>query len=603
MRKTRNAFSWKERFAYWFDNRMASGSLGLIRFLIAASIILAVVVAALIVVFGFQGEEGAASVFWDSIATVINAWMPSFEDGGPGYLILMSLVAVAGVLFTSVLIGIVTSTIEEKIINLKKGNSRVLEQDHTVILGLYPGEYTLLRQLVLAAAGDRACFVVANWSEREELETSIRENVEVPKNIRIVCRTANLTDPASLEKLSINTCRKVIVSPADGETTVKAVLAVAALGADVPIYAILDRDEYRFPTTIARQRKIFALNTSDILARIIAHSCTQTGLSATFREVFDFNGSEFYLLEMPEAAGLTFAELTCRLDRAVPAGICRDGHVIIDPPADTVIAKGEQILVFSEARNSACLLDEGGAVFAQAVLPSAACAADEAVILGSNETLPIIVRELPENVRRVYLAGSEIEEATVRAAEARSLCLETLDADIATEAGLETVCAKADHIVILNDHEKSEEDADLEAMFWLLRLRDLRERTGAKFNVTAELRSEADQTLVVDGDHTDFVITSSMAAMFLARLSENPELIDVFREILSNDGNELYLKNADALGMTGTHDVRTLRAMALRRGYILLGLVDADLRSTFNPPLTAECTLCVEDQLVVLGRE
>ena len=96
--KKKRAFTWKERFAYWFDNRVSGGSLGLIRFLIAASIVLAMGVAALIVLFGFQGEEGAAPVFWDSVATVINAWMPSFEDGSPGYLILMSVVAVAGLL-------------------------------------------------------------------------------------------------------------------------------------------------------------------------------------------------------------------------------------------------------------------------------------------------------------------------------------------------------------------------------------------------------------------------------------------------------------------------------------------------------------------------
>ena len=61
----------KERFNYWFDNRMAKGSLGLIRSLVAASVLLAVIIAALIVLFGFHGESETAAVFWDSIATII----------------------------------------------------------------------------------------------------------------------------------------------------------------------------------------------------------------------------------------------------------------------------------------------------------------------------------------------------------------------------------------------------------------------------------------------------------------------------------------------------------------------------------------------------
>ena len=138
----KSKFSLKSRFNYWFDNRMSKGSLGFIRILIIVSILFAVLIAGLIILFHFNEDGEVASIFWDTISTIINAWMPSFEDGSIGYIIMMSIVAIAGVLFTSVLIGIITSAIEEKIDNLKKGNSMVLEKDHIVVLGFYPGEYT-----------------------------------------------------------------------------------------------------------------------------------------------------------------------------------------------------------------------------------------------------------------------------------------------------------------------------------------------------------------------------------------------------------------------------------------------------------------------------
>ena len=216
-----NRFTFKERFRYWFDNRMTKGSLGLIRVLIIASVLLAVFVAFLIIAFGFSEEGNETGVIWDSIATVINAWMPSYEDGTPGYLILMSVVAIAGVLFTSVLIGIITSAIEEKIDELKKGNSHVIESGHIVVLGFYPGEYTLIRQLVLAAAGKPACVVVAEDMDREEIEQSINENIDIPKNFRIVCRTVDITNPASIEKCSVETSRTVIISPTDDNRTMR----------------------------------------------------------------------------------------------------------------------------------------------------------------------------------------------------------------------------------------------------------------------------------------------------------------------------------------------------------------------------------------------
>ena len=97
----RGNISLKDRFNYWFDNRVTKGSLGLIKALIAASVALAVLIAGLIILFRFNEEGEVGSVFWNSIATVINAWMPYFDEGSPGYLILMSVTAIAGVLYCS----------------------------------------------------------------------------------------------------------------------------------------------------------------------------------------------------------------------------------------------------------------------------------------------------------------------------------------------------------------------------------------------------------------------------------------------------------------------------------------------------------------------
>ena len=72
---------------------------------------------------------------------------------------------------------------------------------------------------------------------------------------------------------------------------------------------------------------------------------------------------------------------------------------------------------------------------------------------------------------------------------------------------------------------------------------------------------------------------------------------------LSNEGSELYLKDAGDLCMAGEHTVRDLRAMALHCGYVLLGWLDAEGRSIFNPPLEQVLTLAEADQLIVLGEE
>ena len=585
--------SLKDRFTYWFDNHMTKGSLSLIRALIAASVALAVLIAGLIILFRFNEDGENASVIWNSIATLINAWMPYFEEGSPGYLILMSVIAIAGVLFTSVLIGIVTSAIEEKIIELKRGNSRVLESGHTVILGFYSGEYTLIRQLILAAAGRPDCIVIADDLEREEMEQEISENIDVPKNFKIVCRTADITDPASLEKCSLESCRTVIISPTDDIRTTKAVLAVSTLLEEknitgVRVNAIISRSEYRFPPSLAAQHNISTFQTNEILAKMITHTCTQTGLSDTFRELFNFEGSEFYVIDLPEADIGTFEDLMLRLDRAVPAGILRDGIMTLDPPADLPLKEGDRVLVFAEEHDSARWTD---------------------VPEKSHPGKAFFRPRYPRKKRRPssWAAARPCPPFSASCPKTWSACcwrgpnLRRRPGDLRSEVFLTGIALSAAHIVILNDHEKNGEDADMETIFRLLNLRDIRARFGLHFNITVEMQKEHNQFLVSHGDRTDFLVTSSMSSLFLAQLARSPELFGVFREILSNEGCEIYLKKAGAVSLSWTRTVRELRRLALRQGYILLGCMDEEKRSRFNLPLEQTLTLCNEDMIIVLG--
>lgn len=612
MKKNRTSYSLKERFDYWFDDRIANGSLGFIRFLILASVALAVLIACLVVLMGFDGESDHTGVFWDSIATIINAWMPYSEDGSLGYLALMSINAIAGMLFTSVLIGIITSTIEERIVEFKRGNSTVLEKGHVVVLGFQSGEYTLLNQLILDAEDAPMCIVVGADLERETAEELIQDNLSIPRNVRIIYRTVDITDPVMLRKCAITTCRTVIVSPSDDARVIKTILAVSKLLqdehiTDVRINAILATKNYNFPKTLADTHNISVIKTNEILAKIIAHSCTQTGLSETFREVFNFEGAEFHLISCPELAKNTFAQAMTRLDRAVPAGVYRDDHTILNPPSDFLIQEDDRLIVFSETKNSAVLLDQSNISAYNHTLSKVVARKTDVLVVGSNDTLPIILRELPDNVVCAYLPelvkNTELLTQCQAIASQRNLQLCYYAETPNCEDAVRKLAQKSEHIVILSDHNKTPEDADMEAMFLLLNFRDVRLRYKMQFNITVEMCKEQNQKLVSGSDHTDFLVASSMASLFLAQLAEYPELIEVFRDILDNEGNELYLKNASDLHICGTYSILELRKIALSYGYILLGYMDAEKQSYFNLPLGQTIELTSDCNIIVLSED
>ena len=604
----------KKRISYWFDTRMANGSFGLIRLLAFVTLFMILLITCVIFFTGLGGEDGFLGALWESLSTIINAWMPSFEDGSIPYLILMSLAAIAGLFITSILIGIISSAIEEKITSLKNGNSEVIEENHIVVLGFRAGEYTLLRQLVLAAAGRPDCVVVAADEDQEEMRNYIRENVEAPKNFRIICRSADIFDPNALERCAVSSCRSVIISPTDDFSTTKALLAVSRIinNADnekVRVGAIISKEDYRFPPSIAEKHNVSTLQTDEFISKIIAHSCMQPGLSETFRELFDYEGSELYVTDLAGAAGLTFEELMLRTDNGVPIGLCKGKSIVINPPGNRVIREDEQILVFSEEEDSAGIVEMP--VIESITLENETDAAEKpakVTIIGGGDSLKTVLRDLPENVTELILANASdtAKEEAKQIAEERvhSYAVSFFDRDLKKYPNLKKLADRSEHIVVLSDHRKEDDEADMESFFTLMNLRDIRTRFGSSYNITAEIRREANQQLIDENDNIDFVVSSNMSSLLLAQLSQSPQLLGAFRELLSNKGNELFLKDAGDLQCTGTHTVAELRSMLLSGKYLLIGYRLKDERkSRFNPPLAESVALAAGDQLIVIGEE
>ena len=126
----------KEKMQYSFDNRMANSRFGLIRLLVTFSFMVVVVVT-IVMAIAQQDKTTFGENLWDNTATFINAWMPSASDASEEpeeetegdnanidwtYLFLNSIVAIAGLFGTSVLIGIISTAIEEKVTDLKREN-------------------------------------------------------------------------------------------------------------------------------------------------------------------------------------------------------------------------------------------------------------------------------------------------------------------------------------------------------------------------------------------------------------------------------------------------------------------------------------------------
>src|SRR5262245_10112318 len=122
--------SLSDRVRYAFDNTMSKGTIALIGWLAALSALVVVVMAMFVTVTGITPQDGEqlsfAEAIWQSLMRTLDAGTMG-GDSGWSFRLTMLLVTFGGIFVISTLIGVLTSGIEGKIEDLRKGRSRVIE--------------------------------------------------------------------------------------------------------------------------------------------------------------------------------------------------------------------------------------------------------------------------------------------------------------------------------------------------------------------------------------------------------------------------------------------------------------------------------------------
>jgi Trk K+ transport system NAD-binding subunit len=550
--------SLREKLRYAFDNYMGKGTIALIGmlFLITA----AVVVISGILSHVVNHDSSAGSYMWTSLMHTIDSGTLAGDDTSrAGYLFLMSVVTICGIFVTSILIGIISSGFEEKLNSLKKGFSRVIESDHTVIIGFNDGIYTIVSELIEANANQKAGrILIIGTQDKEEMDIAIHDHISDFKTTRVICRSGNPVHPAVLEMSSVETARSVIINADDDFTVIKTILSVIsyfkeknAFGNKAYITAMIHDRKNLDAARIAGEGKAEIIYFRDMIARVVANTCRQPGLSSVLTDMFDFGGAEFYYENFPELAGKRFGDVLNMFRYSVVVGICRDDVPMLNPPMDTVLTEKDRIIHFAEddgVSKPSRELPETDADHKRAEEPYTENREFSMLILGYNDSLTLILRELADYLAagsRIIIACDSLSDEEKSGLD----CPEDLDVSIETDDIYDKdvleklVSAGIDNVLLLSDSRVSDEEADSQNLLLLLQLRDIQRRRNIELNITSEMNSTENQRLMKVTKVNDFVIGSSITNLIMTQISENRHLAELFKTLLTAEGSELYMKN------------------------------------------------------------
>ena len=560
--------TFSEKFRYYFENTMSKGPAGVIKWLALVSLFMVLVLGLLILIFGIKGSlepeaeklgfiEGA----WQSLMATLDSGTMG-GDQGWAFRIVRFAATLGGIFVISILIGTISSGIDEKLEELKKGRSRVLENNHTLILGWSDKIFTIISEIIEANSNQKKPrIVILADRDKGEMEDDIRSKIEDFKNTTVIIRSGSPLELSDIAIVNPNAARSVIVlANEEANADIYVIKTVLALTngknrkkeAFNIVAEIKDPKNMEAADLVGNNEAAFVLS-SDLISRITAQTCRQSGLSLVYNELLQFEGDEIYFQQEPKLAGKTFKDVLFAYENSAVIGILNNEEkVLINPTMDTVFNNGDSVIAISEDDYTIKLsgkttFDIKHNLFNRAEVKNVGI--EKTLILGWNDRGVRVIEELDNYVASgsQITIVADIDGISMQIAELKKSVqkqkIDFIKGDINDKATLVNLKPETyDHLILLSYMDIDLQESDAKTLICLLHLRNLSEKVGKDFSIVSEMLDIRNRDLGVVAKADDFIISHNLISLMLSQLSENKDLKKVYDILFQAEGSEVYLK-------------------------------------------------------------
>ncbi|WP_147300888.1 CASTOR/POLLUX-related putative ion channel [Aestuariispira insulae] len=594
-----------------------------------------------------KSHEDIADAFWWSLTHALDpgTFVSNYGASWQVMLFAFSLTIIGMALFGA-FIGLVSAGIHERLRLLDQGIGPVVEEGHILLLGWNNLAPAVISRLV-DIAGDARLVVLAD-RDIEEMRHDLRMSVEIDRNLarRVIFRQGNVVADHELERVSYQKASRIIVlsnerssldATANDIDAIKLLLMFADnrrwLETKPHIVAeISDVSNFEI-ANLAGKYQVPVVTSADLISRIMVQCSRQPDLSAVYFELFSASSNRLLMEHIPECTGMAFGSILNAFGRATPIGVCdilelEDRVVYIpdlNPPADHIIEEHEKIILIA-SETEAEFTPNGTAFDGLAPVPGEAFDLDrmkQVLILGWNRNIYTSLQLYDD-----YMAGGEVVVvSSLDENEARTLLDENLPkplVNISVRVAQENYLKRAvleryladspDAVVILSDDSGDTENPDSRVIMAMVLLQWILETHGmdADPHVIAEILDRSSTHSLEFFQGFEMVVTPDIVSLMLAHIARRNDIRTVVTELLSPNGQEIYLKPFDRYVAEGeAFRFGDLVTRAKQNDEIVWGVVrmtgpdgekldNCDVQ--INPDRTEPIALSQHDRLIVLSR-
>lgn len=627
----------RDRFRYEIDEILSRGTAYLILFLVFITSVVIIIAGIAVIIIEKKWAHGSLIyAIWKSFTLSLDPGNLAGVEGSAGLIFITAIVTLCGIFFTSTLIGIINSGLSNRLDDLHRGSAKIIESNHTVILGYNDSVFTILTELQIANENKRnACVVLLGHEEKQVMEEQIARRVSPSKTTRIICRSGDPASTYDLARCSIETCKSIIVNESDDLQVIRTLLAVSnylsceeicntfASSRNIHVAASINELANVSVARIAGQNFAEVLYFNQTISRIMAHVSYQPGLSSVYIDLFDFGGDEIYIEAFPELEGMTFHDAQLAFCKSIIIGIKRNDDLKLNPSPEMILDKDDSLILIA-ADDGVSHPDKMATELQYDFINLSVNrfrikSAEKLLILGANSLLFGVLYELNEFLPKgsgITLASNNndvIDEIENAKQNLGNLEIDIKRTQITSRDALESLLNMGfNHLLVLSDKRLQPDQADAKTLAILLHVRDLAKLNNLEFGITSEMLDIRNQELAQGTNVTDFVISNNIASLIMTQISENRLLVKMFDSLLDSDGSEIYLKPANHYIHVGqnVNMFTIVHAVSLKKevfiGYKKVitkpdGQISASI--VINPDKYSEVCFSDKDWLIVLAED
>jgi hypothetical protein len=357
-KKNPNHVTLWERCKYQFD-RTVKGSTAILLLWLAFISALMIMIAAIFLAVGIrpdgQDHLSYAESLWKALSVALTP--DAVQDVGWAYRVVMLGVALMGLLIVGAIIGVLTSGIESKLHELRRGRSRLLVEKHIIILGWSDKVGDTIAELVKANENiprddkPHKKPIIAVLADRDVLnmEDEVKQQVGDFQGTKCHYRRGDPCNMAALRLIRAGKARAAIVfadkGPEGNEVVLNRVLALKKVREDqkdTSFHIVAETDDKSTTEEELKKLDVLTVSPGELITRVLLQSAREPGLSFVYEELLDFEGCEIYVgnKEFPKESYEYFAIKSKMV--LSPIGIYKREKSILNPQVDSDDCKSLQ---------------------------------------------------------------------------------------------------------------------------------------------------------------------------------------------------------------------------------------------------------------------